>query len=196
MAIDTTSADLSDQDGLAVTKDGSDELAVWFGGGDSAPTFAAPQNAYYHRTNGQVYRQEDPGQASNWVLQYLFGEDSVFGQNDGPFSTTSATYVTLYSINLDVTADPSGTYRLGWNGVVEASKSNTAGGVRFVVDAGLASEIVVSEGTIIQTPRVFSGFDSGVLDLGIRTLDFQLNRTLGNGNVSISDMHIEAWRVL
>lgn len=125
-----------------------------------------------------------------------FGKDSAFDQADGPFSTTSATPVVVFSVPLNVSADPSGTYRLGWNAQDVSSKSNTTGLVEFVVDSGLPSEIVVATGLISFIETKFSGFDSGIIANGARTLDLRISRATGNGTVSLSDVSVEAWRAL
>lgn len=125
-----------------------------------------------------------------------FGKDSVFDQAGGPFSTTSGTFVTVFTVNLDVSATPSGTYRLGWNAQDVTSKSNTLGEVQIVVDSGLPSEIIVDTDIITFVESRFSGFDSGVIANGVRTIDLRIRRTTGNGSVSIENVSIEAWRVL
>jgi len=126
----------------------------------------------------------------------IFGDDSAFDQDDGPFVTTSGTFVTAFTLNLSVGASPDGTYRVGWNTVDITSKSNTLGEVRVVVDAGLPSEIIIKTSTVSFIETRFSGFDSGVIANGARTIDLQVRRAAGNGSVTLTDYSLEAWRVL
>ena len=85
MAIDSDSAYLVDQDGVGVTKDGSDDIAVLFQGGDSVPVHSAPLNTYYYRTNKEVYIQVDSPSGSNWELQVSATVDNNI---DGGFANS------------------------------------------------------------------------------------------------------------
>ena len=125
-----------------------------------------------------------------------YGKDPGFGQGDGPFTTTSGTFVTAFSIPLTVSADPFGTYRLGWNSLEVTSKSNTTGEIRLVVDPGLPTEVVVKTGIVTYIASKFSGFYSGAIALGAHTVELQIRRAAGNGTVSVSDFSLEGWRVL
>ena len=80
MTIDSESANLVDQDGIGVTKDDSDDIAYLAQGGDSVPAHIAPENTYYYRVNGEIYRQTTSPSGTTWDLQAsATGEDHHSG---------------------------------------------------------------------------------------------------------------------
>lgn len=181
----------------------TDDITIWrkFGAGVNDWRQLSAQDIPFDITNVLANSPDVSGitqlqELGETLADRHFGKDSVFNQADGPFSTTSGTFVDVFTVNLNVSANPSGTYRLGWNAQDITSKSNTVGEVEIVVDSGLPSEIIVDTDIITFVESRFSGFDSGVIDNGARTIDLRIRRTAGNGTVSLSNVSIEAWRVL
>ena len=124
-----------------------------------------------------------------------FGKDQGFNQDLGSVSITSGTFISVLSLGFDVNATIDGTYRFAWSSITFGSKPNTVGEIRLVIDPGLPTEIILAEGSILNLQRIFTGFDSGLLDNGSYTVELQARRTAGNGTVDVSKMRIEEWRV-
>jgi len=94
MAIDTTSGFVVDQDGIGISHEDSDDLAVWVGGGNAAPNFQAPDWSRYYRTNGELWVKSGPN-AGDWsvVRKGIVTQSASPGYNFGRSQANSGTYL-------------------------------------------------------------------------------------------------------
>ena len=69
MAVDTTKSANFDDNGLTLTDRITGVDVLWVGAGTATPTFTAPENGRYYKTDGTVYRQVDGPTGTNWVVQ-------------------------------------------------------------------------------------------------------------------------------